>query len=163
MICPLGNGIAVQSKPPLLQMYTRPSGPIAAPFGPPATFATSSWLPSGRTRVTHSFLMSTRRIVPSGMATGPSAKPSPWQTTSKVEASKMADALVMLYVFPRFDMFAHPLCGCLAQCFAIDGAPERRRGLGLFGLHRAAIMPSTGGRPLDRRLAETATAGEKWP
>src|SRR5262245_28985356 len=65
------------------------------PFGPPGRLATTTWLPSGMTRVRHCFLMSTRSTEPSGSAIGPSEKPRPWQATAKVEASKIGDEPLM--------------------------------------------------------------------
>ena len=59
-------------QPPLLQMYAAPSGPIAAPFGPPPSLAMTCCLPSGMTRVSVSRAISTRITEPSGMAIGPS-------------------------------------------------------------------------------------------
>src|SRR4029079_15209997 len=63
--------------PPLLHRYTAPSGPIAAPLGPPAISAIVSFEPSGCTRVSRLPNISTRMTEPSGMATGPSGKRRP--------------------------------------------------------------------------------------
>src|SRR6185312_973339 len=64
--------VGIQVKPPLLQTYTLPSGPIAAPFGPPGICAMISLRPSGQTRVSLWPRISTSRTLPSGIATGPS-------------------------------------------------------------------------------------------
>ena len=63
--------------PPLLQTYALPSGPMAAPLGPPPQSATTSTFPSGVTRVNVPRAISTSRTLPSGMAMGPSGKRSP--------------------------------------------------------------------------------------
>src|ERR1700752_1081695 len=64
--------VGIQEKPPLLQMYILPSGPSAAPFGPPGIFATTSLRPSGQTRVSRWPRISTNTTEPSGITTGPS-------------------------------------------------------------------------------------------
>src|SRR5215475_7984622 len=68
IILPAGS----QEKPPLLQMYILPSGPSAAPFGPPGILATISFRPSGYTRVSRAPRISTSTTEPSGITTGPS-------------------------------------------------------------------------------------------
>src|SRR5262245_42328867 len=79
------------SQPPLLQTYSAPSGPIAAPFGLPPGDATVSLLPSGRTRVMHPPPSSTTRTEPSSSATGPSGNFSP-DATSVICGSLMLRA-----------------------------------------------------------------------
>src|SRR5271168_3685939 len=64
--------VGIQEKPPLLQMYILPSGPRAAPFGPPGISAITSLRPSGWTRVSLRPRISTSTTEPSGIATGPS-------------------------------------------------------------------------------------------
>src|SRR5829696_1662330 len=64
--------VGIQLKPPLLQMYILPSGPSAAPLGPPGICATTSLRPSGYTRVSRLPRISTSTTDPSGMTTGPS-------------------------------------------------------------------------------------------
>src|SRR5512147_388142 len=64
--------VGIQEKPPLLQMYILPSGPRAAPLGPPGICATTSFRPSGYTRVSLLPRISTSTTEPSGIATGPS-------------------------------------------------------------------------------------------
>src|SRR6185437_9194051 len=66
-----------QLKPPLLQTYILPSGPSAAPFGPPGISATISLRPSGKTRVSRRPRISTSTTEPSGITTGPSGNSSP--------------------------------------------------------------------------------------
>src|SRR5882757_11509504 len=61
-----------QLKPPLLQTYILPSGPSAAPLGPPGISATTSLRPSGQTRVSLFPRISTSTTEPSGITTGPS-------------------------------------------------------------------------------------------
>src|SRR3984957_2141549 len=63
---------AIQPKPPLLQIYILPSGPIAAPLGPPGISATTCLRPSGHTRVSRRPRISTSTTDPSGITTGPS-------------------------------------------------------------------------------------------
>src|SRR5215211_4810045 len=65
------------NEPPLLATYSLPSGPTAAPLGPPPVRATTSTEPSGPTRVTVPRLISTTTTLPSLMATGPSGNWSP--------------------------------------------------------------------------------------
>src|SRR5471030_1684742 len=64
--------VGIQLKPPLLQTYILPSGPIAAPLGPPGISATTSLRPSGHTRVSRRPRISTSTTDPSGITTGPS-------------------------------------------------------------------------------------------
>src|SRR6202035_4929441 len=64
--------VGIQLKPPLLQTYISPSGPSAAPFGPPGICATTSLRPSGQTRVSRCPRISTSTTEPSGISTGPS-------------------------------------------------------------------------------------------
>src|SRR6267143_3173986 len=64
--------VGIQLKPPLLQMYILPSGPSAAPLGPPGISATTSLRPSGQTRVSRRPRISTSTTDPSGITTGPS-------------------------------------------------------------------------------------------
>src|ERR1700737_4435488 len=64
--------VGIQVKPPLLQTYILPSGPSAAPFGPPGICATTSLRPSGQTRVRRRPRISTSTTDPSGITTGPS-------------------------------------------------------------------------------------------
>src|SRR5690242_266225 len=64
--------VGIQLKPPLLQTYILPSGPSAAPLGPPGISATTSLRPSGQIRVSRRPRISTSTTEPSGMTTGPS-------------------------------------------------------------------------------------------
>src|SRR3984957_159941 len=64
--------VGIQEKPPLLQTYILPSGPSAAPLGPPGISAITSLRPSGHTRVRRRPRISTSTTDPSGIATGPS-------------------------------------------------------------------------------------------
>src|SRR5246127_2183903 len=64
--------VGIQENPPLLQTYILPSGPSAAPLGPPGMFATTSLRPSGRIRVSRCPRISTSTTDPSGSTTGPS-------------------------------------------------------------------------------------------
>src|SRR5450432_2042712 len=64
--------VGIQLKPPLLQTYILPSGPSAAPLGPPGISATTSLRPSGNTRVRRRPRISTSTTEPSGITTGPS-------------------------------------------------------------------------------------------
>ena len=66
-----------EKQPPLLHTYIAPSGPSAAPLGPPGISAMVSLLPSGLTRVNRGASISTSTTLPSGMATGPSGNSSP--------------------------------------------------------------------------------------
>src|SRR5664279_5211489 len=66
----------IQLKPPLLQTYILPSGPSAAPLGPPGICATTSLRPSGQTRVSRCPRISTSTTEPSGITTGPSGNSS---------------------------------------------------------------------------------------
>src|SRR5665213_4517906 len=74
-------GEGTQLKPPLLQTYILPSGPSAAPLGPPGISATVSLRPSGHTRVSRRPRISTSTTEPSGMTTGPSGNSSPLART----------------------------------------------------------------------------------
>jgi hypothetical protein len=65
------------SKPPLLQTYTAPSGPIAAPLGPPRHSPTTSTRPSGSTLERVPRWISTRITEPSSIAIGPSGNCKP--------------------------------------------------------------------------------------
>src|SRR6202158_3449488 len=72
---------ATQPKPPLLQTYILPSGPSAAPLGPPGICATTSLRPSGHTRVSRRPRISTSTTDPSGITTGPSGNSRPVAST----------------------------------------------------------------------------------
>src|SRR5579863_1425688 len=73
--------VGIQENPPLLQTYILPSGPSAAPFGPPGICATTSLRPSGWTRVSRRPRISTSTTDPSGIATGPSGNSRPVAST----------------------------------------------------------------------------------
>src|SRR6476659_9283521 len=73
--------VGIQLKPPLLQTYILPSGPSAAPLGPPGICATTSLRPSGQTRVSRRPRISTSTTEPSGITTGPSGNSRPVATT----------------------------------------------------------------------------------
>ena len=64
--------------PPLLQTYNAPSGPIAKPFGPPPSSATTVTAPEVLTQLTVPRATSVSNTEPSAMATGPSGKSSPF-------------------------------------------------------------------------------------
>src|SRR5580700_6493175 len=64
--------VGIQENPPLLQTYILPSGPSAAPLGPPGISATTCLRPSGQTRVSRRPRISTSTTDPSGITTGPS-------------------------------------------------------------------------------------------
>src|SRR5882724_9392628 len=66
--------VGIQVKPPLLQTYILPSGPSAAPLGPPGISATTCLRPSGQTRVSRRPRISTSTTDPSGIATVPFRK-----------------------------------------------------------------------------------------
>src|SRR5215510_3093706 len=85
------------SNPPLLQTYTAPSGPMAAPFGPPPVSPTTVTRPSGVTRVSVPRLISTSSTLPSGMAMGPSGnwRPSASTRASVIRASLHAEAVLV--------------------------------------------------------------------
>src|SRR5439155_25393190 len=63
--------------PPLLHTYAAPSGPMAAPFGPPPSSATTATSPAGETRDSVPRRISTSRTESSGIQTGPSGNSSP--------------------------------------------------------------------------------------
>ena len=65
------------SMPPLLQTQSLPSGPSAAPLGPPPVSAATVRAPSGAMRVMRPAAISQTRMSPPGSATGPSGKRSP--------------------------------------------------------------------------------------
>src|SRR5665647_604409 len=67
----------IQEKPPLLQTYILPSGPRAAPLGPPGICATTCLRPSGQIRVSRCPRISTSTTEPSGITTGPSGNSRP--------------------------------------------------------------------------------------
>ena len=73
--------VGIQEKPPLLQTYILPSGPSAAPLGPPGICATTSLRPSGQTRVSRCPRISTSTTEPSGITTGPSGNSRPVAST----------------------------------------------------------------------------------
>src|SRR3954449_8980463 len=75
----------IQLKPPLLQTYILPSGPSAAPLGPPGICATTSLRPSGQTRVSRRPRISTSTTDPSGIATGPSGNSRPVARTRTLD------------------------------------------------------------------------------
>src|SRR5262245_3166910 len=85
--------VGIQEKPPLLQTYILPSGPSAAPFGPPGIFATTSLRPSGQTRVSRCPRISTSTTEPSGITTGPSGN-SRSVARTRILAMKILPALL---------------------------------------------------------------------
>ena len=72
--------MSCHSKPPLLHTYSFPSGPMAAPFGPPPVVATRTTVPSGDTAAIVPLLISTTSTTPSLSATGPSGNCRPLAT-----------------------------------------------------------------------------------
>src|SRR6476620_6272741 len=77
--------VGIQLKPPLLQTYILPSGPSAAPLGPPSILATTSLRPSGQTRVNRCPRISTSTTEPSGITTGPSGNSRPVARTRTLD------------------------------------------------------------------------------
>src|SRR6266581_9010123 len=77
--------VGIQLKPPLLQTYILPSGPSAAPLGPPGISATTSLRPSGQTRVSRRPRISTSTTDPSGSTTGPSGNSRPVAITRTLD------------------------------------------------------------------------------
>src|SRR6476661_2037294 len=77
--------VGIQVKPPLLQTYILPSGPIAAPLGPPGISATTCLRPSGQTRVSRLPRISTSTTDPSGITTGPSGNSRPVARTRALD------------------------------------------------------------------------------
>src|SRR5260221_1428545 len=85
--------VGIQLKPPLLQTYILPSGPSAAPLGPPGIGATTSLRPSGQTRVKRRPRISTSTTEPSGITTGPSGNSSPVARTRTLAIKKSSRLL----------------------------------------------------------------------
>src|ERR1700733_3897621 len=89
--------VGIQLKPPLLQTYILPSGPSAAPLGPPGTSATTSLRPSGHTRVSRRPRISTSTTEPSGITTGPSGK------SRAVARTRILDTRILPILSPQAD------------------------------------------------------------
>src|SRR5918999_6037892 len=102
-----------QVKPPLLHTYTAPSGPTAAPFGPPPSVATTSVRPC-HARVNVPRAISTSSTEPSGIAIGPSGNCKPSATISN----------------------------CMVRSRALDHELGRRIAQVVAGAHRAAVGAS---------------------
>ena len=69
-----------RKQPPLLVIHTHPSGPMAAPLGPPPQSATTSTAPSAPTLLSVPRAISTTSTLPSSSGTGPSGKRRPVAT-----------------------------------------------------------------------------------
>src|SRR5262245_45472277 len=106
--------VGIQVKPPLLQMYILPSGPSAAPFGPPGIFATTSLRPSGKTRVRRCPRISTSTTDPSGITTGPSGN-SRSVARTRTLAIKILPALLAAGGFSASPRTQHLGCGCYGK------------------------------------------------
>src|SRR3954454_24303915 len=87
--------VGIQPKPPLLQTYILPSGPIAAPLGPPGILATTSLRPSGQTRVRRWPRISTSTTDPSGSTTGPSGNSRSVASTRTLDIEKPPGFLLL--------------------------------------------------------------------
>src|SRR5436190_24127094 len=104
----LGGPSVANAKPPLLQTYSAPSGPIAAPFGEPPKGIegpATNWpglAGSGLKRSRSPDLTSTARSEPSSSQTGPSGYCSPEAITTKSDCWRgdMSSNLVSSGVFP---------------------------------------------------------------
>src|SRR6266404_52732 len=97
----------IQLKPPLLQTYILPSGPIAAPLGPPGISATTSLRPSGQTRVSRRPRISTSTTDPSGITTGPSGNSRSVASTrtSDMKSSRLSWAPADFKLIPHAQQF----------------------------------------------------------
>src|SRR5215208_2094410 len=82
--------VGIQLNPPLLQTYILPSGPSAAPLGPPGICATTYLRPSGHTRVNRRPRISTSTTDPSGNTTGPSGNSRPVVITRTLDMNPPA-------------------------------------------------------------------------
>jgi hypothetical protein len=85
--------------PPLLQTYAAPSGPMAAPFGPPPSSAIRSTLPSGDTFASVPAAISVTRTDPSAMAIGPSGNSSPVAMIRTSAVGELTDVAVVMIEF----------------------------------------------------------------
>src|SRR5262249_51533077 len=103
--------VGIQEKPPLLQTYILPSGPSAAPFGPPGICATTSLRPSGWTRVSLCPRISTSITEPPGITPGPWGNSRPVATTRTL-VMKILPLLLWLQADSQ-DSPAHATFRCL--------------------------------------------------
>src|SRR5581483_3623348 len=130
-------------QPPLLHTSTAPSGPTAAPFGPPPHSATTSMVPlSTSTRLNVPRAISTSTTLPSSIAIGPSGNRNPLTISLN---SAMPGCLVV-FLAPR-------------TRFCVRGARKSPSGLRedlvqLFGGHEDVAGLRSGGRADDAALLE---------
>src|SRR5262245_59022510 len=130
--------VGIQVKPPLLQMYILPSGPSAAPFGPPGIFATTSLRPSGKTRVRRCPRISTSTTDPSGITTGPSGN-SRSVARTRTLAIKILPALLAAGGFSASPRTQHLVAAVMAKSGWLakqaSTAPRRRAALRSGAIH----------------------------
>src|ERR1700743_1020178 len=106
--------VGIQLKPPLLQMYILPSGPRAAPLGPPGISATTSLRPAGQTPGNRRPRVSTSTNDPTGIATGPSGNSTPVASTRIFDINSSR----FLLVAGRPDPGLFPATFCLHSVMA---------------------------------------------
>ena len=126
--------VGIQLKPPLLQTYILPSGPSAAPLGPPGISATVSLRPSGQTRVSRRPRISTSTTEPSGMTTGPSGNSRPVARTRTLDIK--SSRLLAAGGSPRSRTRNMLFADVMAKSSGI--ANPRRRATGITGRTSAA-------------------------
>src|SRR6201746_985155 len=119
--------VGIQLKPPLLQMYILPSGPRAAPFGPPGISATTSLRPSGQTRVSRLPRISTSTTEPSGITTGPSGNSRSVAMTRilGMKSSRLASAAGGFQIDPARATFRCSSYGKVTRGCQPDGLRNR--------------------------------------
>src|ERR1700712_864109 len=119
--------VGIQEKPPLLQMYILPSGPSAAPLGPPGISATTCLRPSGQTRVSLLPRISTSTTEPSGITTGPSGNSRSVAMTRilAMKSSRLASAAGGFQIDPARATFRCSSYGKVAWACQPDGLRNR--------------------------------------
>src|SRR3984957_11779967 len=139
--------VGIQLNPPLLQTYILPSGPSAAPLGPPGICATTSLRPSGQTLVSRFPRISTSTTEPSGITTGPSGNSRPVAST-RTSGIKP----------PRFYLRAHGLPRCAFHVGATLGQSPWGLQAAATHVRRRAGLPGSFRRLLPYRDPDLKTA-----
>src|SRR3954453_23150484 len=167
---------SVHSKPPLLQTYILPSGPMAAPFGPPPTWAITSFFPSGHTLVRLPVLISTSTTLPSAMATGPSGKPrpsvitlafcistrSPFVADRAVSLSRQGNGVAgfgQIDLYDRVDAAPHQPIGLDRELARGDGSHEIVGDAGRDVIVEGALLPVAPQVELERLELDDGVTG----
>src|SRR5215207_8574908 len=137
--------VGIQVNPPLLQMYILPSGPSAAPLGPPGICATTSLRPSGQTRVSRLPRISTSTTEPSGITTGPSGNS---RSVARTRISAM-NPPGFSWAQADFQAYFRTRNSLVTRCYGKEDhacQPEDLRNRYYRGVRRRVVWPENKGK-----------------